>query len=99
MKRITLALAVLVSLAFVAAAHADGTVPFPSNQVKGVFVAAQTVTAAGAVSDQFAIFGAFGAITFAALSGVLLHVLLPPGPAPAHQSQTDPAHPAVADLR
>lgn len=54
MKRITLALAVLVSLAFVAAAHADGTVPFPSNQVKGVFVAAQTVTAAGAVSDQFA---------------------------------------------
>lgn len=58
-----------------------------------------TTVAGIAVSDQFAIFGAFGAITFAALSGVLLHVLLPPGPAPAHQSQTDPAHPAVADLR
>ncbi len=54
MKRITLALAVLVPLALVAVARADTTVPFPSNQVKGVFVAAQTVTAAGAVSDQFA---------------------------------------------
>ncbi|HUZ16650.1 MAG TPA: hypothetical protein VMU72_10820 [Gaiellaceae bacterium] len=54
MKRITLALAVLVPLAFVAVARADTTVPFPSNQVKGVFVAAQTVTKAGAISDQFA---------------------------------------------
>ena len=54
MKRITLALAVvLVPLAFVAVARADTTVPFPSNQVNGVFVAAQTVTKAGAVGDQF----------------------------------------------
>lgn len=55
MKRITLALVVLVSLAFAAAASADTTPPaFPANQVRGVFVAAQTVTANGAVSDQFA---------------------------------------------
>jgi hypothetical protein len=54
MKRISLALAVLVSLAFVAAARADTNPPFPSNTVKGVFVGAMTVTATGAVSDQFA---------------------------------------------
>lgn len=56
MKRITLlALAVLVSLAFVAAARADVTPgPFPTNKVDGVFVAATTVTSLGAVSDQFA---------------------------------------------
>ena len=55
MKRITLALAVLVSLAFVAAARADVTpAPFPTNQMNGVFVGATTVTQAGAVSNQFA---------------------------------------------
>jgi hypothetical protein len=53
MKRITLALTVLVALAFVAAANAADP-PFPGNQVNGVFVAAQTVTSTGAVSDQFA---------------------------------------------
>ena len=52
MKRITLALTVLVSLAFAAAAKAADP-PFPGNKVNGVFVAAQTVTATGAVSDQF----------------------------------------------
>jgi hypothetical protein len=53
MKRITLlALAALVSLAFVAAAQADA--PFPTNKVNGVFVGATTVTTLGAVSDQFA---------------------------------------------
>ena len=29
------------------------------------------------VEEQFTIFGAYGAITFSALSGLLLHVLLP----------------------
>jgi hypothetical protein len=33
------------------------------------------------VEQQFTIFGAYGAITFSALSGLLLHVLLPPGTA------------------
>lgn len=37
------------------------------------------------VEEQFTIFGAYGALTFSALSGVLLHFLLPyrPGPDPA----------------
>ncbi len=30
-----------------------------------------------AVDEQFTVFGAYGAITFSALSGILLHVLLP----------------------
>ena len=54
MKRITLALIVLVSLAFVAAASAATPAPFPTNKVNGVFVGATTVTTIGAVSDQFA---------------------------------------------
>jgi hypothetical protein len=55
MKRITLALAVLVSFAFVAVARGAATpAPFPANQVNGVFVGATTVTQAGAVSTQFA---------------------------------------------
>jgi hypothetical protein len=58
-----------------------------------------TTVAGIAVSDQFPIFGAFGAVAFTALSGVLLHVLLPTGPAPTRDSQTDTAHSAVADLR
>jgi hypothetical protein len=58
-----------------------------------------TTVAGIAVSDQFAIFGAFGAITFTALSGVLLHVLLPPGTAPAHDGHADRAPVAVTDVR
>jgi hypothetical protein len=58
-----------------------------------------TTVAGIAVSDQFAIFGAFGAVAFTALSGVLLHVLLPTATALAHDSQPGPARPAVADVR
>jgi hypothetical protein len=38
-----------------------------------------TATTLGGISveDQFTIFGAYGAVTFSALSGLLLHVLLP----------------------
>lgn len=36
-----------------------------------------TTLAMIAVDEQFTIFGAFGAVTFSALSGLLLHVLLP----------------------
>jgi hypothetical protein len=49
-----------------------------------------TVTTLGGikVDDQFTIFGAYGAVTFSALSGLLLHYLLPyradAGPTPAH---------------
>ena len=49
-----------------------------------------TVTTLGGidVAQQFTVFGAYGALTFTALSGVLLHYLLPPygaasGPRPA----------------
>jgi hypothetical protein len=57
-------------------------------------------TAAGiAVSDQFAIFGAFGALTFAALSGLLLQILLPVGTAQAQDSRAGPAHLAVTEIR
>lgn len=41
-----------------------------------------------AVEEQFTIFGAYGAVTFSALSGLLLHWLLP------HRADT---HPAPAD--
>jgi hypothetical protein len=47
-----------------------------------------TVTTLGKISvdNQFTIFGAYGAVTFSALSGLLLHYLLPyradAGPAP-----------------
>jgi hypothetical protein len=58
-----------------------------------------TTLAGIAVSDQFAIFGAFGALAFTALSGLLLHLMLPTGPAPGHDSHTDTARPAVADVR
>lgn len=39
-----------------------------------------TVTTLGgiAVDEQFTVFGSFGAVTFSALSGLLLHRLLPP---------------------
>jgi len=58
-----------------------------------------TVTTLGgiAVDEQFTVFGSFGAVTFAALSGLLLHRLLPPRPAaldpdqaPRTPSQTSP---------
>jgi hypothetical protein len=42
-----------------------------------------------AVEEQFTIFGAYGAVTFSALSGVLLHRLLPPRRSP-DQTGTDP---------
>ena len=43
-----------------------------------------TVTTLGGISveDQFTVFGAYGAVTFSALSGLLLHTLLPHAPAP-----------------
>lgn len=50
-----------------------------------------TVTTLGgiAVDRQFSIFGAYGAITFSALSGLLLHQLLPSMPAArAQEAQT-----------
>jgi hypothetical protein len=39
-----------------------------------------TATTVGgiAVEEQFTVFGAYGAVTFSALSGLLLHLLLPP---------------------
>jgi hypothetical protein len=42
-----------------------------------------------AVEEQFTIFGAYGAVTFSALSGLLLHRLLPPHRSPERTS-TDP---------
>jgi hypothetical protein len=58
-----------------------------------------TTVAGIAVSEQFPVFGATGALTFAALSGVLLHVVLPTGTAPALDHQAGPARPAVAETR
>jgi hypothetical protein len=58
-----------------------------------------TTLAGIGVTDQFAIFGAFGALTFAALSGLLLHVLLPTGAAPAHNRQKVPARLTVTEPR
>ncbi|MEU4295554.1 hypothetical protein AB0E63_45670 [Kribbella sp. NPDC026596] len=50
-----------------------------------------TVTTLGGISvdNQFTIFGAYGAVTFSALSGVLLHYLLP------HRGTTDPTSAAA----
>jgi hypothetical protein len=46
-----------------------------------------TTTLGGiAVDQQFTVFGAYGAITFSALSGLLLHQLLP------YRTATDPRH-------
>ena len=49
-----------------------------------------TVTTLGgiAVDEQFTIFGAYGAVTFSALSGLLLHALLP---LPHRRPASDPA--------
>jgi putative transposase len=58
-----------------------------------------TTVAGVAVSDQFAIFGAFGASTFTALSGLLLHVMLPVGTVAAHDRRARPAHLAVTETR
>jgi hypothetical protein len=59
----------------------------PNTQVRWAWAAAVpvlwalgwTATTLGgiAVSEQFTVFGAYGALTFSALSGVLLHRLLP----------------------
>lgn len=57
-------------------------------------------TAAGiAVSDQFAIFGAFGALAFTAMSGLLLDVMLPVGTMAAHDRRARPAPLVVTDTR
>jgi hypothetical protein len=64
-----------------------------------------TTVAGIAVGDQFAIFGAFGALTVAALSGLLLHYLLPAGTtwpiaiAPAATSGPDAAGLPVRQTR
>jgi hypothetical protein len=60
-----------------------------------------TVTTLGgiAVSEQFAIFGAYGAVTFAVVSGLLLHVLLPVGPKPARDRRADAAELAGTGTR
>lgn len=52
-----------------------------------------TVTTLGGikVDEQFTIFGAFGAVTFSVLSGLLLHLLVARRAVP----DTDPAEPAV----
>jgi hypothetical protein len=42
-----------------------------------------------AVDEQFTVFGAYGAVTFSAVSGLLLHRLLP-HPANAHPAAADP---------
>ena len=42
-----------------------------------------------AVQEQFTIFGAYGAVTFSALSGLVLHRLLPPRH-PSDPADTDP---------
>jgi hypothetical protein len=57
-----------------------------------------TTLAGIAVDVQFTVFGAIGAVTFSALSGLLLHRLLPHR-ADAHPADAHPAeaHPAEAD--
>jgi hypothetical protein len=50
-----------------------------------------TVTTLGgiAVDEQFTVFGSFGAVTFSALSGLLLHRLLPPRPPAQADAEPD----------
>lgn len=50
-----------------------------------------TVTTLGgiAVEEQFTVFGAYGAVTFSALSGLLLHQLLPPRHLPERADTDD----------
>lgn len=51
--------------------------------VPGLWALGWTATTLGGISvqDQFTVFGAYGAVTFSALSGLLLHALLPYRPA------------------
>ncbi|MGK5115620.1 MULTISPECIES: hypothetical protein [unclassified Geodermatophilus] len=51
-----------------------------------------TATTLGGISveDQFVVFGAYGAVTFSALSGLLLHALLPVGATPGTESAAAP---------
>ena len=51
-----------------------------------------TATTLGGISvdEQFTVFGAYGAVTFSALSGLLLHVVLPYRAAPAQHSAATP---------
>ena len=65
-----------------------------------------TTTLGGiAVDQQFTVFGAYGAVTFSALSGLLLHVLLPYGAAATAATRRVPPwrrrhdHPAARHLR
>ena len=52
-----------------------------------------TVTTLGGISveDQFTVFGAYGAVTFSALSGLLLHALLPHRAGPSPDATPTPA--------
>lgn len=56
-----------------------------ATAVPVLFALGWTATTLGgiAVDEQFTVFGAYGALTFAALSGLLLHRLLPVPAAPA----------------
>ncbi len=59
--------------------------------VPGLWALGWTATTLGGidVDQQFATFGAYGAVTFSVLSGLLLHQLLPSMPADrAHEAQT-----------
>ena len=47
------------------------------------------------VAQQFTVFGAYGALTFSALSGVLLHYLLPYGAASGPRSASTPVEATV----
>ena len=58
-----------------------------------------TVTTLGgiAVDEQFTVFGAYGAVTFSALSGLLLHRLLPPrAPGVDAEPDREPHTPSAA---
>jgi hypothetical protein len=56
-----------------------------------------TATALGgiAVHEQFTVFGAYGALTFSALSGLLLHALVPHGATDGSRPTSTPAEAAV----
>jgi hypothetical protein len=59
-----------------------------------------TTTLGGiAVDNQFTVFGAYGALTFSALSGLLLLPLLPDHTAPDHTAPDDTADPTPSEER
>jgi hypothetical protein len=59
----------------------------------GLWALGWTATTVGLISveNQFTVFGAYGAVTFSALSGLLLHVLLPHRAAVSPDSAPTPA--------